>query len=244
MKVFYLKRKLVLPLLFPLMLISAFIANALESSQPLSGKTIIIDAGHGGIDSGANRPGAVEKDINLAISIQLRDVLTSYGANVILSRESDIDLSKKCDNPQVKGRYHRDLAARIELVEESNADIYISIHANASTNPRRKGPESFYYGKSADGKRLANLIQSEFSQIAIAQKTANPGDYFVLRRNQAVAVLIEAGYITNLPERTLLQSADYQQKIAQAIGQGICAYYSGVPTAVNPLWFPTNNTDL
>lgn len=244
MKVFYIKRKLVLTLLFPLMLISAFIANALESSQPLSGKTIIVDAGHGGIDSGANRPGVLEKDINLAISTQLREVLISYGANVILSRESDIDLSKECDNQRVKGRYHRDLAARIELVEESNADIYISIHANASTNPRRKGAESFYYGKSVEGKRLANLIQSQFSQIAIAQKSANPGDYFVLRRNHAVAVLIETGYITNLPERTLLQSTDYQQKIAQAIGQGICAYYSVVPTIVNPLCLPTNNTDL
>lgn len=244
MKVLYIKRNILLSLLCSLLLISAIVANAIASSQPLSGKTIIVDAGHGGVDSGANRPGVIEKDINLAISLQLRDVLTSYGANVILSRESDIDLSKKCDNPQVKGRYHRDLAARVELVEESNADIYISIHANASTNPRRKGPESFYYVKSADGKRLANLIQSEFSQIAIAQKTANPGDYFVLRRNNAAAVLIEVGYITNLPERALLQSADYQQKLAQAISRGICAYYSVVPTTVNRFWTPDNNAGL
>jgi hypothetical protein len=74
------------------------------SSSSLSGKVILIDAGHGGIDPGANRPGVREKDINLLVALLTRDALHHYGAHVVLTRESDVDLSDQCDNDQLKSR--------------------------------------------------------------------------------------------------------------------------------------------
>ncbi|MEG6586870.1 N-acetylmuramoyl-L-alanine amidase family protein [Dendrosporobacter sp. 1207_IL3150] len=226
MRVFHLKKpKFALCLIISLLFIGGIVVNAIDSLQNLTNKVIIIDAGHGGIDPGANRQGLNEKDINLAIALLLKEKLNAQGAKIILSRETDTELSKYCDEPKVKGRYNRDLAARLEMVDESDADMYISIHANVSTNPRRRGPECFYYAKSQSGKLLATAIQQELGRITTAQPNAHPGDYFVLRRNKVAAALVEVGYITNPEERTLLQSAEYQNKLADAIVKGIQTYY-------------------
>jgi len=155
-----------------------------DATSKLTDKIIVVDAGHGGIDPGANRPGVLEKDINLAIALQLKNVLNEYGAKVVLSRQADIELSTECDNEKVRGRYRRDLTARVEMAEESDADLFISIHANAVSNTKRQGAEVFYYAKSEAGKALSNSIQAELSKVAKATSTPNTADYFVLRRNK------------------------------------------------------------
>lgn len=218
------KRTLVIILLFVFFLTSIFACNAMNSSV-LEGKIIIVDAGHGGIDPGANRPGIEEKTINLAIALQLKNELNNYGAKVVLSRDCDVDLSGLCDSAKVKGRYHRDLAARLELVEESDADLFISIHANSNLNSRKSGAESFYAPRSESGKLLANSIQNELHNIIPSPKTANPGNYFVLKRNKVPAALIEVGYITNSGELAQLKSPDYQKLLAESIARGILLYY-------------------
>jgi N-acetylmuramoyl-L-alanine amidase len=213
-------------------LVSAALLLCIAKSAPvlvregtLEGKIIIVDAGHGGIDPGGNRPGVREKDINLSVALALKEILHNQGAKVILSREQDVDLSNQCDNNKLKARYRRDLAARIELAEESDADLFVSIHANTSDNPRRHGAESFYHAKSAPGKALATAIQAELRASVSALSDAQPADYFVLRRNKIPAALIELGYITNKEECAQLQSPGYQQKLVQAIAAGICRYY-------------------
>jgi len=219
------KRNFTLFLLPIILLIGTFVSYDATTSSTLSGQVIIIDAGHGGIDPGANRPGILEKDINLAVSLKLKEVLNHYGAKVVLSRETDVDLSGECDNQKIKGRYHRDLAARIEMVEESDADLFISIHANAVPSSQRHGAESFYYSESKEGKLLANFIQTELKKVTERAPEAHAANYFVLRKNQIPATLVELGYITNSEERTLLQSPEYQQKLAEAIAMGIVNYY-------------------
>ena len=196
-----------------------------ESCPKLSGKIIVIDAGHGGIDPGANRPDVLEKDINLAIALQLKDILNEYGAKVVLSRQTDIELSAECDNEKVRGRYHRDLTARVEMTEESDADLFISLHANAVFDTKRRGADVFYYAKSETSKVLSTLILAELGKVTKAAKKANPADYFVLRRNKIPAALIEVGYITNKEERLLLQSLEHQRKLAEAIAKGTYEYY-------------------
>lgn len=218
------KKHFILCLLFTILVIGTLSAHD-NMTHKLSGKIIVVDAGHGGIDTGANRSGILEKDINLAIALELKNILDQYGAKVVLSRQADIELSPECDNEKVKGRYHRDLAARIELVEESDADLFISLHANAASNTKRQGPEVFYYAKSESSKVLSNAIQTELGKIIKSAPTANPGNYFVLRRNKIPAALIEVGYITNIEERSLLQSPEYQHKLAEAIAKGIYSYY-------------------
>ncbi|MBP2651334.1 MAG: cwlD 3 [Firmicutes bacterium] len=225
MKILHLrKQQFILFLLPAVLLLSTLYAH--DHANSLNGKLIVIDAGHGGIDPGANRPGILEKDINLAIALELKDVLNNYGAKVLLSRQTDVDLSPECDNEKVRGRYHRDLAARVEMVEESDADLFISIHANAVNNPKRHGAEVFYYAKSAAGKGLANSIQIELSKVTQVVQAAKTADYFVLRRNKIPAALIEVGYITNAQEKTALQTTAYQKKLAEAIAAGIHNYYN------------------
>jgi N-acetylmuramoyl-L-alanine amidase len=219
------RRHFVFCLLPVFLLLGVLGSYVFVTANPLTGKVILVDAGHGGIDSGANRPGILEKDINLAVALQLKEILNGYGAKVVLSRDIDIELSELCDNEKVKGRYRRDLAARIEMVEESDADVFVSIHANASPHSKRRGVEAYYYDKSENGKILANAIQSEVIKITPAATKAAPGDFFVLKRNKIPAALIEIGYITNPEERTLLQSSEHQQKLAESIAKGIQNYY-------------------
>jgi N-acetylmuramoyl-L-alanine amidase len=218
------KSQFILCLFFTMLVIGTLYAHD-DVTHKLSNKIIVVDAGHGGIDPGANRPGVLEKDINLAIALALKNVLNQYGAKVVLSRQTDIELSPECDNEKVRGRYHRDLAARVEMAEESDADLFISLHANAVSNTKRHGAEVFYYAKSESSKALSNAILAELGKVVTTTPTANPGDYFVLRRNKIPAALIEVGYITNIEERTLLQSPEHQQKLAEAIAKGIYNYY-------------------
>lgn len=223
-KILYIGKQYFFLVLLPIILLltTTYVYHA---ANKLTGKVVVVDAGHGGIDPGANRPGIVEKDINLAIALELKNQLNQYGAIVVLSRQADVEISSECDNEKVRGRYHRDLAARVELVEESDADLFVSIHANAVTNAKRHGAEVFYYTKSEVGKALANSIQEQLDKVTQSSQAAQKADYFVLRRNKIPAALIEVGYITNKDERQLLQDPEYQRKLAKAIAAGICNYY-------------------
>lgn len=118
--------------------------------------------------------------------------------------------------------------ARLEIVEESDADLFISIHANAVANTKRHGAEVFYSAKSEAGKVVADCIQAELCNVAGANRTAKTADYFVLRRNKIPAALIEVGYITNMQERQLLHTPEYQSRLAEAIARGIYSYYQQI----------------
>jgi len=225
MKTLFIAKRHLFACLLPVLLLVGTLYVHDESGQKLSGKIIVVDAGHGGIDTGANRPGVFEKDINLAIALQLKNILNEYGAKVVLSRQTDMELSTECDDEKVRGRYHRDLTARVEMAEESDADLFISLHANAVSDTKRQGADVFYYAKSTDGKILSNLIAGKLGKITKATSAATPANYFVLRHNKIPAALIEVGYITNIEERVLLQSPEHQKKLAEAIAKGIYGYY-------------------
>ncbi len=228
MKVYFIAKRYFGLVILPVMVLSCFALANLVSEQSLAGKILVIDAGHGGIDPGANRPGVLEKNINLAIALQVRDVLKDREAKVILTRDTDTDLSNECDNDKVRGRYHRDLNARLEAIQESDADLFVSIHANASSKSGRRGIECYYNDRSEAGKLLALTIQEQLSSLAPISQAAEPGDFFVLHRNKVPAVLIEVGFITNPEERVLLQSPEYQRKLAAAIARGVEKYYQSV----------------
>lgn len=225
MEICFIPRRYFSLAVFPLLVLTYAAFGGLFAAETLAGKIIVVDAGHGGIDPGANRPGVLEKDINLAIVLQMRDILQGYGAKVVLTRDTDVELSDQCDNEKVRGRYRRDLNARLEAIQESDADLFVSVHANANSNPRRRGVECFYAPKSAEGKILALSIQERLRPVAPIEQDAEPAAFFVLRRNKVPAVLVEVGFITNPEERALLQSSEYQRKIAEGIVSGINLYY-------------------
>lgn len=223
MKVWFISRPYYIFALFSFLVPLGFAISMLIAEQS-SGKTIVIDAGHGGVDSGANRPGILEKDINLAIALEVRDILKSQEFHVVLTRDTDKELSGMCDNDKVRGRYHRDLSARVESIGENSADLFVSIHANACSEAKRKGIEC-YYAKSPESKKLAEAIEEQLGRVAPVSQKAKPGNFFVLRRSKVPAVLIEVGFITNQAEKALLETEEYQRKIAESIVKGIMQYY-------------------
>lgn len=196
-------------------------------SLPLSGMVIAVDAGHGGPDGGAvSKSGVVEKDINLAIALHLRDYLQEAGALVVMTRETDKDLADE----HSKRRKMVDLHRRALLVKSSDADLLISIHMNAIGSSRWRGAQTFYdVGAGEESKELARFIQEELIQNLentdrVAKSTEN---VYLIRTAEIPAALVEAGFLSNPEEAALLADENYQKKVAAAIYMGILRYTSG-----------------
>jgi len=189
----------------------------------LAGHSIVIDPGHGGIDSGASRNNVIEKEITLAISNKLADVLQSHGANVIFTRESDIDYYTRG-----KGGKRKDLVTRIEMMETSGAELFISVHCNAYRDASLSGAQVFYSPKFAQNKLLAERIQQVLMELSPGNKRQAKEDkhILILNGNKIPGVLIETGYLTNPKEATLLSDNDYQRKLVEQIAKALAYHFS------------------
>lgn len=135
--------------------------NGASSTFPLLGKTIILDAGHGGKDGGAEVGNVKEKDVNLRVVMFLKNALEEKGANVILTRSSDDDLSED----GVSRRKKSDFDKRIEIINNTNPDIYLSIHQNIFESSKYRGAQVFYVSNNSYNKHLAEVIQSELNSF-------------------------------------------------------------------------------
>ncbi|MNI02498.1 Germination-specific N-acetylmuramoyl-L-alanine amidase precursor [compost metagenome] len=197
---------------------------------PLSGKTIALDAGHGGPDGGAaSKEGLVEKGINLAITLYLRDYLQQAGAIVVMTREEDKDLA----NEGTKGYSRRkteDLLNRAEFVSKNKSNLFISVHLNSIPSAKWRGAQTFYYPNHPDNAILASLIQGEIKRnLENTDRVAKPADktVYLLQTLKIPSALVEVGFLSNPEEAALLSNEIYQKKIAASIYQGILRYYSG-----------------
>ena len=207
-------------LLFLIIIISIFNVNASNLTFPLLGKTIYLDAGHGGVDNGATVNNVHEKDLNLQIVYKLKETLTSAGATVLLTRKDDNDIS----NPKALYRKKSDFDNRIKLINNSNADLYISIHQNIYQNKKYSGPQVFYV---KDNQKLAETIQNTLNKYLNAKrkvKTINNTYMYKLLKKKGI--LIECGFISNDNERYKLKTEEYQLKLSKIITEGIITYYS------------------
>ncbi|MFD0716700.1 N-acetylmuramoyl-L-alanine amidase CwlD [Paenibacillus sp. GCM10027626] len=197
---------------------------------PLSGKTIAIDAGHGGADGGAvSKKGAVEKDLNLAIALQLRDYLQQAGAVVVMTREGDYDLAQE-GTKKIGKRKTEDLLQRVKFVKERQANLFISIHMNSIPSPRWYGAQTFYYPNHPDNPLLASLIQDEIRRnLQNTERVAakKEGVYVLKAIEDIPTTLVEVGFLSHPEEARRLIDADYQKKVAASIYQGILRYCSG-----------------
>lgn len=202
--------------------ISVLILYALkvEAVMPLTGKTIVIDAGHGAEDPGTNFNKIYEKDINLNIGLYLEKELGSLGAEVLLTRDGDYDLSK----PNASYRKKSDFDNRIKFINGSKADLYISIHLNYLSDSSYYGPQVFYI---KDNKKLAETIQNSMNMdLKGDRKTKKiPSDTYMYNKLNISGVLIECGFLSNSKERSLLQNSEYQKKVAKSISKGIVQYF-------------------
>jgi len=195
--------------------------------DPESG-IIVIDPGHGGIDGGTNKDGILEKDINLSIAKKLKDILEKAGYKVIMTREEDISLEQLSD----KGgsRHQRDLNARVDIINNSNAQLFVSIHVNCNMKrPATDGSIVFYSDKYEQNKILAYNIQRALNDMIINGKKRTihdpqQGKYFILNNAQIPGVIVETAFISNPVERQLLLKEEFQRQIAEKIAQGIIDY--------------------
>ena len=201
--------------------------------MPVANKIIVLDAGHGGIDPGAmNKDNTIlEKDVNLEITKKLRDLLESSGATVIMTREKDVSLYQEDGNKTIRQKYNENLKNRKKIIDESNADIFVSIHLNAFEQSKYSGAQTFYPKGKDDGKELAQFIQDELKRVVDKEnnrKIKPRDDIYLLKNTNMPSVLIECGFLSNEKESQLLADSKYQDKIAWAIYVGIQKYLVGI----------------
>ncbi len=182
--------------------------------SPFAGKTIVIDPGHGGSDPGAiGFSGLQEKVVNISVAQQLVALLNQAGANVVITRSGDQSVSHQ---------------QRMDLANSSNADLFVSIHANAFTNPESNGTESHFCAEndhSSASRFLAQQLQRELvSVLNLRNRGVKSSNFYVLKNTVMPAALVELAFISNQAEEAILGNAQAQTGCAGALFRGIEAY--------------------
>lgn len=188
---------------------------------------VVLDAGHGGFDPGkVGVNGADEKDINLAIALELKDLLEQNDITVVMTRTEDCGLYSESDT----NKKTADLRARIELIAETAPVLAVSIHQNSFTESSSWGTQVFYYKDSKEGEIIANTLQEAIRREladgnhCVAKPNSN---YFMLKKSTCPLVIVECGFLSNPEEAERLVTEDYQRKMAWAIHLGIMEWLSG-----------------
>jgi N-acetylmuramoyl-L-alanine amidase len=211
-----LKNKIHILFLFIVTLCTITFVSAEE--QILKGKIIYIDPGHGGRDPGATYKELRESDINLQISKYLKEELENNGAKVYLTRIGDYDLSEN----NTRNHKKNDLTARARLINESNCDMYISIHLNSDPSPTWNGMQIFYTNNNKNNILIAQTIKE---QLKLKRKEKELKNMYLFEKINQPGILIEVGFISNPNDRYKLKQVEYQQEISKNITNGIIEYF-------------------
>lgn len=202
----------------------AKLVSAAQAGQETQGYRVVIDVGHGGMDSGkVSAEGVLEKDVNLVIAKKLGALLAQSDVEVVFTREADCGLYQESDS----NKKVADLQNRCSLIEKTNPDCTVSIHQNSYSSPEVRGAQVFYYEQSDAGKALAEMIQqslilrldSENHRQAKANDT-----YYLLKRTVSPTVIVECGFLSCPEEAALLIDDDYQNQVAWAVHMGVMQY--------------------
>lgn len=192
-----------------------FYSLKVEAIMPLTGKTIVIDPGHGAEDPGTSYGNLYEKDINLNISLYLEKELGKLGAKVLLTRDGDYDLS----TPNTNTRKRSDFNNRIKLINEYNPDLVISIHQNYYKDAKYSGTQIFYKGN----KELAEYLQKNIN----AKRKTKPisSSLYMYNKVKADTLLIECGFLSNATDRKNLTNETYQTNYSKDLAKYIAEYF-------------------
>ncbi|WP_367567005.1 N-acetylmuramoyl-L-alanine amidase [Lacrimispora sp.] len=188
---------------------------------------VVIDAGHGGNDPGKiGVDGSLEKDINLQIAKRLQKYLEASDVEVILTRKDDNGLYSEKDSRKKVA----DMNKRCEIINKAKPALTVSIHQNSYHQEEVYGGQVFYYKRSEKGKKLAEILQKRFDYVLGEKNTrlAKPNDnYYLLLHVKTPIVIVECGFLTNWKEAALLNTEDYQDRMAWTIHMGIMEYLNG-----------------
>lgn len=193
----------------------------LNLDNNLIGKVIYLDPGHGGIDPGAVYKDIKESDINLKFSKNIGKKLEKMGVIVLYTREDDYDLASTTNN-----RKKSDLSNRVKLINESNADMYISIHVNSESSSTWYGAQVFYSNKNDKNKKIAELFQNELNNSKISKrKISKINNVYMYDRLNKPGILLEVGFISNYADRHKMLDDEYVDKFSNIIIDGIKKYF-------------------
>lgn len=196
-------------------------APPVESVEGVRGHHITLDAGHGGSDTGAVGPSRVtEASVTLAVTQDLEDILKASGADVSMTRDMDVDVY----GPDATAG--QELQARVDVGNRAGAEVFLSIHCNAFSNPGANGMETYYYAGSRQGERLATLLNEELEKAGGRKnRGVKTAGFYVLRHSDMPASLVELAFVTNPAEEALLADEGYQHKLARALAVGLSRYF-------------------
>ena len=197
-------------------------------SLPVSGKVVVVDAGHGVPDEGAESSnGTSEAETNLKIALKLQNLLESSGCTVILTR-SDENAIYDIDSKTLRQKKISDIRNRVKIGNESSADIFVSIHLNKIPQQQYDGWQTFYNENSEDGRKLATIIQSNLNEAIqkendrIAKSIQN---IYIINHVEIPTTIVECGFLSNPEEEKKLLDDEYQNRLAWGIYNGIIDYF-------------------
>ena len=187
-----------------------------------SGVTVVIDAGHGGIDGGVvGASGTKEAEINLDVAKKLKIQFEQRGFAVVMTRENKEGLYGIYSS----GFKKRDMQKRKEIIEQANPLIVISIHMNRHSSPSTKGAQVFYDSQNEKGKILANYIQGQLNDnVSDKKRVEKSGDYYMVKCSEIPSVIVECGFLSCPQEEALLKTDEYQTKLSYYIFAGALKY--------------------
>ena len=193
---------------------------------------IVVDAGHGAPDGGAvSSDGVEEAGLNLEIAEKLRDALEDEGFLVIMTREDENNIADTDKQKSIREMKSSDLNNRVNIANNSRADIMISIHMNKFEGGSSWGWQTFYSKNSDEGKRLATLVQSSIQKnidrVNKRVALSIEGIKIVDKTNIPV-IIVECGFLSNAEDLRLLQTEEYQNKIVIGIINGVKEFYSSL----------------
>lgn len=187
--------------------------------------TVVVDPGHGGQDPGkVGVEGQVEKDLNLEIAAYLKGELEKNKIRVIMTRTEDVTATGQSNAS--KGE---DMNARIDLINQEEVDLCVSIHQNSYTSPEIHGAQVFFHTASEKGKELASLVQKRLISDVDPENTRiekADSSYYILVHSGCPTIIVECGFLSNQSEAQKLSETEYQKKIASAVCEGILDYFS------------------
>lgn len=182
---------------------------------------VVIDAGHGGFDSGKVGVGGVlEKDINLSIAQKLRDLLKEEGVTVVMTRDGEDGLYDENES----NKKQQDMKRRCALINETAPDMAVSIHQNSFTEEYVCGPQVFYYENSEAARKIAAILQEKLNtelDVEKQRKSKGNSTYYLLRKTSVPTVIVECGFLSNQREAEKLSEEEYQMQVARVLCEGI-----------------------
>ena len=234
-KTIYLMILAVILITFCLVMYSAFsnITARTDSDSLEQQPMIVIDAGHGGEDGGAEVDGVLEKDINLSIAGKLSEILRLCGCRVTEIRDEDISVYDS-DAQTLREKKVSDLKRRVEIANESDNNILVSIHQNKFDNSAYSGAQLFYSSNHDDSRVLAESIRGAITSLLQKDNTRElkpaGSDIYLLDHAEVPAVIVECGFLSNQQERSKLMDDDYQNEMAYAGAMGVLDYINAYDT--------------